>query len=70
VLQGYFLPGFHKAYWLGLSATSAKGPFSWSDPSAALLPPSAPKAYSHWGAYLTASGGGGSCSCSYCWLHV
>jgi hypothetical protein len=42
---------------MGLTATTSKGNFSWRDPSAALLPPSAPKAYSHWGAYLTANGG-------------
>jgi hypothetical protein len=66
-LQGFFLPSFHRAYWLGLSGDAPKGNFSWADPSVTPQPWQ-PRSYSHWGAYLTPSGGGRCSWSAAAWL--
>ncbi len=45
--QGWLIPTFHKAYWIGLAATTWPN-FRWLDGSA---PPSE-KSYAHWGLLL------------------
>lgn len=49
LVQGYLLPAFHKAYWIGLqSPEKPYGTWSWIDSS----PAPSKKTYTHWGMAL------------------
>jgi hypothetical protein len=56
VQQGYLLPTFHQAYWIGLASNSSRWPqFRWSDNSAPSLGKCAP---GRWGIEALGQDGG------------
>jgi hypothetical protein len=52
VEQGFLLPGYHTAYWLGLVADRALGSWRWLD----FLPAPSLRSYQHWGSITLATG--------------